>query len=95
MNTDSFPRTELFDDLRYVGDLLGVNVCWYYRGAFHFALPDAGWTVAITPDSADRFRVQSCYLSIARATKWVRVSDRARLASLVRDAEEMTTVGIC
>jgi hypothetical protein len=96
INTCGFPDGELFDDLRFVGELLGVKVCWYYDRAFHFRLPDGGgWTVAITPDSAGRLRVEPCYLSRPRATKWAHVSDRARLASLVRDAETLTTVGIC
>jgi hypothetical protein len=96
IDTHTFPAGELFDDLRFVGALLHVNVCWYYAGAFHFRLPDdPGWTVAIRPDSAGRVRVEPCYLSRAVATKWAHVSDRARLASLIRDAETMTTVGIC
>lgn len=95
MSRNELPNGDLRDALCVVGDMLDVAVCWYYRRAFHFRLPASGWTLVITPESAGRLRVAPCHLSRPFDTKWVHVADRARLASLVRDAEEVTTVGIC
>lgn len=78
---------ELHSALRFVGDLLGVKVCWFYRGAFHFVV-NRDRSVAIVPDTAGRYRVQTCHLTVVVDTKWVRTHDRARLAALVRDAAE-------
>lgn len=93
MDTQLFPHTELGDTLRFVADLLGVTMCWYHRGSFHFCTEGPGGTVAITPESAGRYRVDRCHLTVASDTTWTAATDRARLASLVRDAAE-TTVGI-
>lgn len=77
---------DTLDLLRFVADIVAVNCCWYYRGSYHFAINDR-WTVAITPQSAQRFRVQTCHLTLPHGrTYWARAADRNRLASLVRDA---------
>lgn len=83
-----------FDTLRYIGDLLDVNVCWYHRGRFHFKVNDDR-TVAVSYDSAGRFRVENCHLTVPLDRKWVAAHDRARLTQLVRDAaEDQTLVGV-
>lgn len=81
------PDGVTLDVLRYVGNLLGQDVCWFLRGAFHFKLGNE-WTVAISPESAGRFRVDTCHLTAARATKWCRAADRSRLESLIREAAD-------
>lgn len=82
-----------FDTLRYIGDLLDVKVCWYHRGSFHFRVSD-DYTVAVKGDTNGRFRVSLCYLTAPVDTKWAAAHDRARLAQLVRAAEDQTLVGV-
>lgn len=79
----------MFDTLRFVAGALGVNVCHYYRGSFHFALSKPGLTVAVKPDSAGRLRVSTCFYAVERDRKWCSLTDRARLARLVADATEV------
>lgn len=83
-----------FQALKFIGDVLGVNVCWYHRGSFHFKV-GVDRTVSITPDSAGRYRVDYCHLTVPVDTKWAAMHDRARLAQLVQDAaEDQTPVGV-
>jgi len=81
------PDAVTLDVLRYVGNLLGQDVCWFLRGAFHFKLGNE-WTVALSPESAGRFRVDTCHLTASRATKWCRATDRSRLDLLIREAAD-------
>lgn len=84
----------VFTTLKFIGNLLGVGVCWYHRGSFHFKV-GVDRTVAVTPDSAGRFRVDTCHLTVPVDTKWTATHDRARLAQIVRDAaEDQTLVGV-
>jgi hypothetical protein len=53
---------------------------------FYFPLDGGAWSVAISPDSAGRFRVDVCTGVRIRATMWVRAGDRDRLADLVLSA---------
>lgn len=86
----SLPCTGVtFDLLRSVSDQLGVSVCFYLGGTFHFELGRRGWTLAVKPDSAGRFRVSVCEFAAEVSTKWVSSTDRARLARLVTEATEV------
>lgn len=78
-----------FDALRSIADQLGVSVCYYLRGAFHFVLDDEGASVALLPESADRYCVMACQDAAPRDKKWVSSTDRARLAWLVTEATEV------
>jgi hypothetical protein len=81
--------------IRVAADVLGADMCWFYRGAFHFKINSGDHTVAISRDSANRIRVDLCYLTVAVGTKWTSSRDRARLASLIREGiEELTAVGV-
>lgn len=73
--------------LRYVADVLEVTLCWYYRGSYHFQLQD-DWSVSLTPESAERFRVDLCRLTIPRHTRWCRCRDLRRMRNLVLDAAD-------
>lgn len=75
--------------LRYAADLLDVTTCWYYLGAYHFRLGQT-WSVAITPESAGRLRVDTCRLTISRDTRWCRCCDLRRLRNLILDAADVT-----
>lgn len=84
----------VFTTLKFIGDTLGISICWYHRGSFHFKV-GIDWTVSVTPDSAGRYRVDTCHLTVPVDTKWVAAHDRARLARLVQDAaEDQTLVGV-
>lgn len=78
-----------FDILRAVSDQLGVSVCYYLRGWFHFELARPGLTLAVKPDSAGRYCVAVCEYAARRDIKWVSSTDRARLARIVAEATEV------
>jgi hypothetical protein len=69
--------------LQLVGELLDVERCFAYRGHYHFPL-GAGWSIAITPDSAGRFRVARCSWSRPVVRYWTHARDEDRLEELVR-----------
>lgn len=77
--------------LAAVRDLLGVRVAYFYAGAYHFRVGPPGASVAITPESADRFRVDACRWSRPLATLYTLATDDHRLAeavtSLARELE--------
>lgn len=81
------PTPEIRNTLEFVADVLGVEICWLYRGGFHFKLTGE-WTISITPETAGRVRVETWWMLLARDRKWAMSDDRNRLGSLVRDALE-------
>ncbi len=78
---------EIRDALNVAGDALGVDICWYYCGDFHFRLA-GDWTVSITPESAGRVCVETWSGLRLRDRKWVRADDCNRLRSLILAAHE-------
>lgn len=80
--------------LERVGELLGRDVCWLYRRRFHFTLEREGWTVAISPESAGRFRLELCHWSRTVVCLWALADDDERLAAVVRELEETRGVRI-
>lgn len=80
--TSPAPET-ISGTLRVVGDLLGREVCWLYQRRFHFPLDEDGWTIAIHPESAGRFRVEACRWTRPVITLWAHENDGARLADVV------------
>jgi hypothetical protein len=73
------------DTLEVIADALEVDICWYYCGDFHFLLAD-GWTVSITPESADRICVETWFELRLRDRTWARSTDYNRLRALVLEA---------
>jgi hypothetical protein len=76
----------LWQILLDIAQHLGVDRCTYYGRAFHFDLGDGDWTVAISPDSADRIRIETCHFGEVCSTRWCRVDDATRLAVMVRES---------
>lgn len=77
------PGTQEFADaLMVAAGALGKDTCYSFDGRFHFSI-GTGWTIALSSDSADRMRVESCWLSTPKATMWVLAENHDRLASLV------------
>lgn len=79
------PPCEIVDALHVAADALGVDVCWFYRGGFHFRLP-ADMHVSITPETAGRLRVETWWNLQPRDRKWAMSDDLNRVSWLVRDA---------
>lgn len=77
-------RERLDDAVQLVADTIGHDVCWLYRGAYHFRL-SADATIAISADSAERLRLDSCRGTVPQATVWVLRGDDDRLVSVVAE----------
>lgn len=73
------------------GALGGKSECWLFGRRYHFVLDD-GWTVAISPDDADRFRLEACRWTLPRDTLWVSSGDHERLAELVIELSGLLAV---
>lgn len=74
--------------LRRVGELLGDTQCFYSRGRFHFPL-GAGWSIAVAPESAGRFRIECCHLSRPRTTLWSLDGEDDHLAGVILELTRM------
>lgn len=72
-----------WDVLRRVGELLNRDVCWSYLRAYHFQLEQDGWTLAVTPESAGRFRLELCRWTVPRDMLLAFQGDDDRLAGAV------------
>lgn len=71
-----------------VGAIMGEPVCWLYEGEYHFRMAVDGWTLAVSPDDAGRFRVSACRGAVPTATVWVQAHDSSRLEAVVRELRE-------
>lgn len=86
MNAPQPNDRSLIAALRCVGEALGTTVAYVHAGRFYFRL-DSRWSLAISPDSAGRFRLDACQGVRVRATMWARAGDRDRLADLAQSAQ--------
>lgn len=73
----------VFQALVAVADELGERYAYWHKGAYHFTLALDGWTIALTPESADRFRIEACRFGVPTSTLWSFSDDLARLAAVV------------
>lgn len=78
---------QLVRAVKQAATLIGTSQATYcFEG--RMALPlAAGWSLVISPDDAERLRVQACHSGRVRATMWVRADDEERLAELVSAAQ--------
>lgn len=74
---------ELTDAIYAAAETLGIWECYAHEGRYHFAL-GGGWSVALSADSAQRIRVETCRLTSPVARMWALAHRRDRLAGLVR-----------
>lgn len=74
---------ELLDALDVAARELGLRVCYRYLGRYHFSL-GGGWSIALSAESAGRFRVEACRLCRPVHTMWALPHRLDRLAGLVR-----------
>lgn len=70
--------------LRKIGALLDADLCWHLGDSYHFVL-DEGWSLALSADSAERWRVQACRFTVPAVERWVLAGNDERLAALVVD----------
>ena len=82
------PVAPLSDAILVAACALDIWECWAHEDRYHFAL-GGGWTLALSSDSADRIRVETCRLTRTMDTMWASSHRSDRLASLVR---KMSTV---
>lgn len=75
------PDSETIAALRFLSRVLGTDSAFALDGRFHFPL-DGPWSLALSPDDADRFRLGAFYGQTEVATLWCLTGDRRRLADL-------------
>jgi hypothetical protein len=78
----------LWDTLLDIANALGVDRCTFYRSAFHFDLGNGDWTVAVTPDSVGRVRLETCHFGEIVSTRWCRGGDTHRIMDMVRESRD-------
>lgn len=93
-NTADLPSPARVDEvLLAVAGILGHRYCWLLDGAYHFAVTD-GWTIAVTPESAARFKVAACRYGTPATTLWVIDGNETRLAALVVELDELVRTAV-
>jgi hypothetical protein len=89
---DRASDAEVFQALLVIADTLGARYTYAHRGRYHFTIRD-DWTIALSADSAHRFRLETCRATTPRDTLWVLVDDADRLAGLVSDMRAAINTG--
>ena len=80
--------TEVVHAAKIVGALVGADSATYCFGG-RIAVPLAGgWALALSPDDAERLRLEACLDGRVRVTMWALAGDDTRLAELVSQAVE-------
>lgn len=88
------PSTDELDEaLTSVAATLDRWMAYYVEGAFHFPL-GGGWTIAVSAESAGRFKIDACHRTVPRSTMWVLAQDHARLASVAKRLSEQVTESV-
>lgn len=80
---------QLATALHVLRDALGRDYCFLHQGRFHFKLA-GDWSLALSADSAGRFRVEACYLAVPRGSLWTFAPDHERLVAVAREAAQET-----
>jgi len=76
------PSTAVVDAIYTVADVLNVHEVWILEGRFHLLL-EGGWSIALSSDSAERIRVETCHHGVPEGVcSWTRAHDRLRLVEL-------------
>lgn len=72
---------DTYATLLRVAVFLGAR-CWLHGRRFHFPVAD-GWTIAVSADSGNRFRLDACRFVRPVSTLWVLAGEDERLAGCV------------
>lgn len=75
---------------KLVGLLAGARVATYCCGGRLAVALGADWSLAISPDDANRLRIEACLDGRVMATMWAFAGDDRRLAELVSAALQET-----
>lgn len=67
--------------IQTLGEMLDVRACYRVGKSFHLDLPD-GWSLAITPETAGRVRMQACHRRRVVDTLFAFVHDTPRVVGL-------------
>lgn len=73
----------VFQALVAVSCELGARYAYWHKGRYHFSTGADGWTIAVSPENADRFRIEACVFGEPRSTLWSFSDDLDRLAAVV------------
>lgn len=76
------PTDTLVEAIYVAAEALDIWECYAHEGRYHFAL-GYGWSLALSADSADRIRVETCRLTQPSSTMWTLAHRHDRLAGLV------------
>lgn len=77
------PAIDLVEAIYVAAEELDIWECYAADGRYHFVL-GGGWSLALSADSADRVRVETCRLSRPVDRMWCSTRHPNRLAGLVR-----------
>ncbi len=78
---------KVFQALVLVAGLLGHRYTYFHRGRYHFAIDDE-WSVAVSPESGNRFRVEACRYTVPVGRVWALAENPERLAGLVINTKD-------
>lgn len=70
---------EIHAALQSIAAVFGMHTCWLYQRRYHFSV-GAGWTIALSPDSAGRFRLDTCRHTRTVSSLWVLENERVSVA---------------
>jgi hypothetical protein len=77
------PAGVLVDAIYVAAETLGIWEVFVLDGRYHFPV-GSGWSVALSADSANRIRVEACWLTRPEARMWTFAHRMDRLAGLVK-----------
>lgn len=82
------PVGDVVDAVYLAARTLDIWDVWALDGRYHFML-GGGWSLAVSADSADRIRVETCLRTHPRSSMWALAQRHDRLAGVI---ERMSTV---
>jgi hypothetical protein len=77
------PEESILSALDAVAAELDLWICYFHLGRFHFSM-GGGWSIAVSSESAGRFRIETCRLCRPTTSMFALAHDLARLAGLAR-----------
>lgn len=77
------PAADVAETVYEAARVLDIWECYSHDGRYHFVL-GGGWSLAVSADSVDRIRIETCRLTRPVDTMWATTHRRDRLAGLIR-----------
>lgn len=78
---------KVFQALLLIADELGERYAYAHHGRYHFTIAE-DWSIALSADSAERFRLDACRRTVPTSTLWTHADDTDRLAGLIVEMRE-------